>query len=62
MISNRALTEIIDRLIYGSGLTELEAIFLIGRMLLEDFPSCINDVNAAEDAQRTDSNSFLPWN
>lgn len=61
-MTDKALAEILDRLIYDSGLTELEAIFLIGRMLLEDFPSCINDVNAAEDAQRTDSNSILPWN
>lgn len=48
----RALTEIIDRLIYDSGLTEQEAIFLLGRMLLEDFPSCANDINAADDAQQ----------
>lgn len=39
MIHN-ALCEIIDRLIHD-GLTETEAISLVGRMLQEEIPGCI---------------------
>ncbi|MBR0399184.1 MAG: hypothetical protein IJI10_13140 [Eubacterium sp.] len=38
---NSALCEIIDRLIYDSGMTETEAICLVGRMLQEEIPGCI---------------------
>lgn len=33
-----AMCEVIDRLIYDSGLSEAEAILLVGRLLEEEFP------------------------
>lgn len=43
-----AMCEIIDRLIYYSGMSETEAICLVGKMLQQETPNCADLLESAE--------------